>query len=86
MLPPEKQSASHEDRLVRAKPIDPVLTLAEAAQALRCHPCTIRRQIDAGKLSAVRLSKRRVGIRRSMIEDYLRRNTFGGGERVNGAR
>ncbi|WP_082573966.1 MULTISPECIES: helix-turn-helix domain-containing protein [unclassified Nocardioides] len=43
------------------------LTVQEAADLLRCHRATVRRQIDAGQLPAIRLG-RCFRIRRSDVD------------------
>lgn len=51
------------------------LTLAEAAELLRCHPRTVRRLIATGRLRALRLSLRgssKVLVARAEAERFLR--------------
>jgi excisionase family DNA binding protein len=51
---------------------DPIRTLREIAQRWGVHTDTVRRRVAAGELRVVRLSPRRVGIRSSEEERYLR--------------
>jgi excisionase family DNA binding protein len=52
---------------------DPIISFRDTATWLGVHLMTIRRLVDARKLQAVRVSERRVGIRRSVIEAYLKK-------------
>jgi hypothetical protein len=43
---------------------------------LGCHPATIRRLIKAGKLVAVRVADRKIGVRMSSIQKHLDANAI----------
>jgi predicted site-specific integrase-resolvase len=51
---------------------DPIHGLHEIAQRWGVHVDTVRRRIAAGELAVVRLSPRRIGVRASEEERYLR--------------
>jgi len=51
---------------------DPVYPLRDIARRWHVHVDTVRRRIAAGELKAVRLSPRRLGLRASEVERYLR--------------
>lgn len=53
------------------KPFDRVAMLNEAAAILGISKWTLKRQGDAGKITILKLSPRRLGIRMSEIERYL---------------
>jgi excisionase family DNA binding protein len=53
---------------------EPLISPGETAALFNCHLATIRRLIADGSLKAVRLSKRRLGIRQSEIARYLEAN------------
>jgi hypothetical protein len=50
---------------------DPVLPLRDAAALAGCHPDTLKNQAKRGKLTLLRISQRRLGIRQSEFERYL---------------
>jgi Helix-turn-helix domain len=51
--------------------VDPVIPLRDAAALLGVHPDTIKNQARRKKLSLIRISERRLGIRQSEFERYL---------------
>jgi len=53
-------------------PDDPIRTLREVAQRWGVHTDTVRRRVAAGELRVVRLSPRRIGVRASEEDRYLR--------------
>jgi excisionase family DNA binding protein len=53
---------------------DPVRSKAYLAEKLGVHLATVERAIKAGRIKAIRISERRVGIRESEIERYLAEN------------
>jgi excisionase family DNA binding protein len=53
---------------------DPFLSYAEFAALLGCCVATVRRLIQANNLPVTRLSARRVGVRQSVVEQYLADN------------
>lgn len=50
-----------------------LITIAQAAELLGCHPNTIRRHIAMGLLPAYRLGPRAVRLRRAEVVAVLRR-------------
>jgi excisionase family DNA binding protein len=48
---------------------DRFLSVGAAAEQLSVHPSTIRRWIDSGRLRAYRLGEKRIGVRRSDLEE-----------------
>ena len=50
---------------------DPVLALRDAAAIAGCHPDTLKNQAKRGKLTLLRISQRRLGIRQSEFDRYL---------------
>lgn len=50
---------------------DPVVSLREAAAIIGCHPDTLKNQARRGKLTILRISERRLGIRGSELNRYL---------------
>jgi excisionase family DNA binding protein len=58
--------------IARIEPVaDELLTLAEAADALKLKTQTVRNWIDRGELHAVRIGQRRVGFRQSELERFI---------------
>jgi excisionase family DNA binding protein len=53
---------------------DPLRSKKYVADRLDVHVATVDRAIASGRLKAVRVSARRIGIRESEIERYLRVN------------
>ena len=53
------------------RPFERLLTVDEVADLLQVHPRTVRREIDRGKLIAVRLSQRVVRIKESTLRSYI---------------
>jgi excisionase family DNA binding protein len=53
-------------------PVDPIVSLRETANWLGVHLMTIRRLIEAGKLSSVRVSERRDADRKRSVIQGLR--------------
>ena len=51
---------------------DRVALLSEAAKILGISKWTLKRQADAGKIAILKLSPRRLGVRMSEIERYLK--------------
>ena len=51
--------------------VDPVIPLRDAAALCGCHPDTLRNQARRKKLTLIRISERRLGIRQSEFERYL---------------
>jgi excisionase family DNA binding protein len=72
MLQAEARARRAVRRLAPAH--DPFLSYAEFAALLGCHVATIRRLIKAKNLPVTRLSARRVGVRQSVVEQYLADN------------
>jgi excisionase family DNA binding protein len=66
--PTLKRSAGAE------RPLDRLLSMKQAAEVLGVHIATIRRLIEAGKLIAVRVADRKIGIRASSIEAHMAAN------------
>jgi excisionase family DNA binding protein len=61
--------------------ISDILTKKEAAELLRCTARYLERQIRAGRLKALKPSRKLVRIRRSDLESFLESGaTIGGGE------
>jgi excisionase family DNA binding protein len=55
----------------RISEFDEVVSLRDAAAILDCHVDTLRNLVRKGKLAVLRISTRRLGIRRSELERYL---------------
>jgi excisionase family DNA binding protein len=55
-------------------PLDRLLSMKQAAEQLGVHVATIRRLVEAGKLIAVRVADRKIGIRASSIEAHMAAN------------
>ena len=53
-------------------PVDPVLDLARVANTMGVHRSTVWRLIRRGEITRVKLSPRRVGVRLSEVNRYLR--------------
>jgi excisionase family DNA binding protein len=62
---PQKQEPQQLDRL---------LSMQKTAEVLGVHIFTVRRLIEAGKLVAVRVANRKIGIRASSIERHMAAN------------
>jgi excisionase family DNA binding protein len=58
--------------LIPSSPIDPVLGQQEVARVMGVSVDTVRRRCAAGDLRIIRLSPRRIGIRASEVDRYLR--------------
>jgi excisionase family DNA binding protein len=52
--------------------VDEFLTVAEISERLKLNPQTVRNWIDRGELSAVRLGSRRVRVRASEFERFIK--------------
>ena len=57
---------------IRSIPFDPVLGQREVARIMGVSVDTVRRRCAAGDLRIIRLSPRRLGIRSSEVDRYLR--------------
>jgi excisionase family DNA binding protein len=57
---------------IQSRPIDPVLGQREVARVMGVSVDTVRRRCAAGDLRIIRLSPRRLGIRASEVDRYLR--------------
>jgi excisionase family DNA binding protein len=57
---------------IQSIPFDPVLGQREVARVMGVSVDTVRRRCAAGDLTVIRLSPRRVGVRASEVERYLR--------------
>jgi excisionase family DNA binding protein len=53
---------------------DPIRTKRHVAARLGVHAATVDRAVASGRLKAIRVSARRIGIRESEIERYLSDN------------
>lgn len=51
--------------------VDPIVPLRDAAALIGCHPDTLKNQAKRGKLTLMRISQRRLGIRQSEFDRYL---------------
>lgn len=51
--------------------VDPVLSYEEAGEIIGISSWTIRRRVADGSLKAIKMSRRRVGIRLSEVRRYL---------------
>jgi excisionase family DNA binding protein len=60
------------------KPLDRLLSMKQTGEVLGVHIATVRRLIEAGKLIAVRVADRKIGIRASSIEQHMAANQLVG--------
>jgi excisionase family DNA binding protein len=67
--PPKKA----QQKLER-QPLDRLLSMKQAAEVLDVHVATIRRLIEGGKLIAIRVADRKIGIRASSLEAHMATN------------
>jgi excisionase family DNA binding protein len=51
------------------------LNVTEAAKELRCHPSTIYREVNGGRLNHYRVGKAAIRFTREHIDDYRRSNS-----------
>jgi excisionase family DNA binding protein len=51
--------------------LDPVLNVRQVADALGVHQATVRRLIRSNVIAALKLSRRRIGVRLSELRRYL---------------
>jgi hypothetical protein len=58
--------------------VDPILPLKDAAVIAGCHPDTLKNEARRGKLSLLRISQRRIGVRESEFNRYLNSRIWGG--------
>jgi hypothetical protein len=58
-------------RIVGRLGIDPVILIREAAAIAGCHPDTLKNAARRGKLTLIKISERRIGVRQSEFNRYL---------------
>jgi hypothetical protein len=50
---------------------DPIIPLRDAAALVGCHPDTLKNQARKGKLTLIKVSTRRIGVRQSEFDRFL---------------
>jgi excisionase family DNA binding protein len=64
-------STKHSPVLLPRFEFDPILSVQQAASIVGCHADTLKAIARKGKLTILRLSARRLGIRQSELNRYL---------------
>lgn len=59
-------------RIAERVGLDPVILIKEAAAIAGCHPDTLKYQASKGKLTLLKISTRRLGVRRSELDRFLK--------------
>ena len=76
-MPPDPNAQSSE----KARPysrfgVDPIISLKDAAVIADCHPQTLKNEAKRGRLTLIRISERRIGVRESEFNRFLSARTW----------
>jgi hypothetical protein len=66
-IPYDQVSASPDP----ARRLDPIVSIKDAAVLANCHPQTLKNEARRGRLTLVRISERRIGVRSSELKRFL---------------